>query len=100
MPIFAGMSAIPHTELARDTGITHRLEKLYITVQQKVIISAIHKPLYCTKLCLTRIICLNHIPDATMFLHRTRQHSHLVCGVGIFSHLLTLTGMFIKALMA
>ena len=33
------MSAIPHTELARDTGITHRLEKLYITVQQKVIIS-------------------------------------------------------------
>ena len=27
-----------------------------------------------------------------MFLHRTRQHSHLVCGVGIFSHLLTTDG--------
>ena len=38
---FVGMSAIPHTELARDTGITHRLKKLHYG-PVKVIASAIH----------------------------------------------------------
>lgn len=78
MPVFIVMPAVAYPQLAVYSGFPHCLKKLNVSVEQKIIVTAIHKPCNSSETVLTQVVSLLDISGTAVFDDRTCQYTHFV----------------------